>query len=427
MEVFGPVTRRLSARAFNWLISLRWFAFGSQIIALVASSLFLQIHWWLPGLVGACALTGVSNALLSLQRFRRLLEREWVVMAVIVGDVLLLGLMLYWSGGILNPFTALFLLHISVGTTLLSRGPAVTVALSAGLAMVVLYGASAAGGLPSHHDSGISMDLHYQGMVAALLLTGFFIVFFIGRLRRLLAQQEEELENHRIFMEQQERFAGLANLAAGVAHELATPLATIAVASQELEQSLRQQSGEMEGAEDASLIRGEVARCRSIIDRLSPYSDGDTGGESRAVSVEEVIHRLKTSLTESIVKRLDIDRQTEASVWISPLVLQQTLGALAKNAVEADPGHHPIQFCIRSRDGKVEFSFSDRGPGFPSSIQAHWGEPFSTTKSPGFGMGLGLYLARIVAKQREGELTIENLQEGGSCVTLKLPECPSND
>ena len=270
------------------------------------------------------------------------------------------------------------------------------------------------------------MNLHYQGMVAALVVTGFCIVFFIGRLRRLLAQQEEELENHRLFMEQQERFAGLANLAAGVAHELATPLSTIAVASRELEQSLRKQSAESEGAEDAALIRDEVDRCRVIIDRLSPYSDGDTGGVSREVAVEEVIHRLKTNLAESVVERLEIDCQSKASVWISPLVLQQTLTALAKNAVEADPGLHPIQFRIRAREGKVEFSFSDRGSGFPPSMQAHGGEPFSTTKSPGFGMGLGLYLARIVAKQREGELTIENLREGGSCVTLKLPEFQPN-
>src|SRR5690606_36216657 len=125
----------------------------------------------------------------------------------------------------------------------------------------------------SHHEH---MHTHLRGMWVALGVAAGFIVYFLMRVTRALAQREEELARARHLAARQEKLASLATLAAGAAHELSTPLSTIATVARELERHL--QDGSAEQREDVGLIRSQVERCRAILWQMSAEA-GESAGE----------------------------------------------------------------------------------------------------------------------------------------------------
>ena len=108
------------------------------------------------------------------------------------------------------------------------------------------------------------MSLHLRGMWVAFGVAASFIVYFLLRVRRALERHEHELENARAAAQRQEKLASLATLAAGAAHELLTPLSTIAVIAGDLQRDVAQAGGAARAVEDARLVRTQVDRCREI-------------------------------------------------------------------------------------------------------------------------------------------------------------------
>ena len=125
------------------------------------------------------------------------------------------------------------------------------------------------------------MSLHLQGMWVAFGVAASFIVYFLLRVRRALERHERELDAARAAGLRQERLASLATLAAGAAHELMTPLSTIAVIAGDLQRDLAQPGASPRAVEDARLVRAQVDRCRAIIERMRADA-GDTAGEGFA-------------------------------------------------------------------------------------------------------------------------------------------------
>ena len=205
---------------------------------------------------------------------------------VMAWDILHLTLLLYFTGGPMNPFTFLYLVHVALGALIMRQVWAWGLALLtvAGYALLffipppVVHGSGLVAGqsLPAATSSG--SDLHLQGMWVAYSITALFIVFFSGASegpRRAAANPANLAEEKR----RSEKMASLATLAAGAAHELSTPLSTIAVAAAEMEDQLQELEGEPEILADARLIRAEVRRCRDILRQLSADA-GEHPGEN---------------------------------------------------------------------------------------------------------------------------------------------------
>ena len=201
----------------------------------------------------------------------------WLLPALMALDVLNLTAMLYLTGGPMNPFSFMYLVLIALATVVLP--PWATwglVGLSvAGIGGAVSVASAARAASPRRGGGGIAspMGIHLYGMWVASSVASGFIVHFLLRIRRELAQREAELEAARSLAARRDKLASLATLAAGAAHELATPLATIAVAAKELERQLSQGRGDAAAIDDVQLIRAQVARCRG-----SARSAGARGG-----------------------------------------------------------------------------------------------------------------------------------------------------
>jgi len=209
------------APGLRWLIRLRWVALGGQCLIFLLAALVLHIALPLGIVLGCLVLTAGSNVLAWLKGDH--FPERATCAALLVLDTVTLSILLFVLGGPHNPFTAFYLLHITIAALML---PAlwtwIGVALC-GFCYALLFLS------PYEIQSGTgvsccgSFDYHLQGMLLAMVLVGMCIAFFVGQLKSALAQRERELEEARLQGLRNEKFAGLATLAAGVAHELATP------------------------------------------------------------------------------------------------------------------------------------------------------------------------------------------------------------
>lgn len=405
-----------------WLRLLRWTAVVGQSVTVLVVSGGMKLALPLVPVFACIGFTALTNALLH-----RVPAGRWETPAAIASclalDVVQLTVLLHFTGGPHNPFSAFYLAHVALAAVAL---PARWTALVAGLCCGG-YGLLFLGGehLPQPLDvvCGVGPDLplplHLRGMLVAFSLTALAIVFFAGRLQGALRRREVELASVRAAMAQHEHFAALATLAAGAAHELGTPLGTIAVAAGELARVARSLPDQPDLAEDAALIREESLRCRAILDRLQAQA-GDT---PRPLAVAEMLAKLRERFGQALLECTTAD--APETVTAPPEALTQALAVLVKNALEARTDGSPVRLEVRGDTHGVTFAVSDHGPGLNAEARRRAGEPFFTTKPAGQGMGLGLFLVRLLARRLAGEFTLENLPGGGSRATLSFPCQPA--
>jgi two-component system sensor histidine kinase RegB len=351
------------------------------------------------------AFTAMTNVGLMIY-MRKGRPRGWLVHAVLLFDVLALTALLYLTGGAGNPFSVLYLVHVAMAVIVL--GPLGT------WAILALSAACYAALFVWHVPMEVPPSVVPVGHWLALVLVAVLIAAFIGRVERSLRQREMELADVRDRAGRNERLAALTTLAAGAAHELNTPLGTIALVAKELEVA----AGASDPIrEDARLIRQEVDRCREILNRMRADIGEESAGRERA-DVGRLIEHLRGELRPEESARLKVRRGSDAVGVAAPArALEQALLVLLRNAFDASPPRAVVELSMRRQNGRVAFVVEDRGSGMSPEMLRRAGEPFFTTKEPGRGMGLGLFLVRLVAERCGAAFSIDSkIGVGTRCV-----------
>lgn len=411
----------------SWIVTLRWGAIAGQAVIILLVHYGGGIVLPLVPLFAILALTLASNVACQAALRRNAGIGEATIDVVMLLDVLLLTGLLYLTGGPFNPFSFLYLVNAALGAVVLRPARAWTLAalsLSCFALLFVGHRPLALGAAGHAHDGDASMLVHLRGMWVAFGVTAGFIVYFIQRVTRALAARDAELASARARRAREDRLASLATLAAGAAHELATPLSTIAVVARELERQLAV-SGTSETAEDARLIRSQVARCRDILDQMSADAGGSTG-EALATAdlgtlIEEAVQGASTR------NRIHIDTPEDArvrTVRVPVRALTRAIRSVVKNACEASPPDAPVTIAVARDDTSIHIDIQDQGRGMTPEILAHADEPFFTTKADhesASGMGLGLFLTQAILEQLGGRLRLASVPGTGTTVTLVLP------
>jgi two-component system sensor histidine kinase RegB len=339
-------------------------------------------------------------------------------------DVLLLTGLLYGSGGAANPFTAIYLVHITLAAVVM-RGLwawALGALSIAGFGILFIWNVHIHSLSHMNHGGGDGISLHLVGMWVAFAITAALIAAFVGLVTEALRQRDEELTALRDLSARQSRLAALTTLAAGVAHELGTPLGTIAVAAKELQRTA-EDLGLMGSAiaDDAALIREEVGRCRRILDQMADPSGATLGEAFQTLAWSELEADLIEGLAQEDRARLGFEWPVPAG----PLPrrgLVRALRAVLTNALDATARPGAVRLAVSAEQGSWHFEITDEGTGIVPEVLARVGEPFFSTKPTGAGMGLGLFLARTFAEQLGGELRVDSVPGQGTRVQMHWPQ-----
>lgn len=255
-------------------------------------------------------------------------------------------------------------------------------------------------------------------MLITFVFTAFVIVYFISRLTTALRAREHSLETLREKNSHSERLAALTTLAAGTAHELRNPLATISLAIGELGRELKATPGNPELLVEAECIQQAVNRCQKIIEGLCGNAGIVSGEPVVTTSAQSVIVQLLEHLPNPELCQVHITPEAEdfpLRTFSSSLV--QALLSLLRNGLE----YGPVQLAVQRSDTSIAFSIRDSGPGIPKEIFSRLGDPFFTTKGTGKGMGLGLFITKTFAERIGGSLSFESTPTKGTIATLAVP------
>ncbi len=407
-----------------WLVRLRWLAISGQLAITALAVLGLRVSLPLALVAALIAVTAASNLALTLW-LRAREPSAFALLGVLVLDVLTLTGLLLSAGGAANPFSVFYLVHVALAALLLAPRPAWLVTALTSLAFGSLFV------LPSHVIDPHAMHMHHgasamhlQGMWLAYTLAAGFVVHFVSRVASALQAREHELFALQQATVRHEKLASLSTLAAGAAHELGTPLATIALVAKELERALEA------GADarptlvpDARLIRQEVERCREILQHMAARA-GEGAGEMLAqVSVRGVERGLSDALGAAAAQ-VAFERKGLEELVAPQRLLVQVLANLVRNALEAqaESGRaEAVRVVTHVEAERAAFEVLDFGAGIPAHARERVGEPFFTTKPAGLGLGLGVFLARSFAERMGGDLTLSARPGGGTVARLTVP------
>lgn len=419
LEPAEPSALAAPALSLTWLLRLRWGAVLGQTATILTAAYALDVPLNVGPLLAIVGANVVSNLLLSLHPKRHSTDPNKLFQTILIVDTLTLTLLLLDSGAADNPFSSFYLVHVAIAAIAPEKRTAWIVAAWCSSCLLLLHLAP----LLIHTTNPIPPHVLSIGKYASATLTAVAIAFFTGRLHRALRRREADVARLRIAAEQRERFAALATLAAGVAHELGSPLGTILVASKELEILAKNQPN-LALLEDARLIRSETERCRTLLGRLNAKSTAELGEPPVRTSISEILAALREILAPHILPRITTPTTTEPTALLLPKsAVTEALACLVRNAAEATTG--PIRISATPTTHSITLSVHDQGTHLPDTLTTHFGEPFFTTKEQGRGMGLGLYLVRLLAERLGGTFSLTNTNTG-TMAALTLPQrCPT--
>ncbi|MCP4550197.1 MAG: HAMP domain-containing histidine kinase [bacterium] len=414
--------------ALPWLVGLRWVAMVSQALLVLVLILFFHIPVPAPLIAIILGFSGLSNYYLHTRKESDTKVTNGLITAIISLDAILLTLLIFATGGALNPFTFLYLIHVVLGTIFLPQTGAWIIAIITILCYGSLFlpGIQTIGALTNHppachaqDDLTGTMRLHLQGMWIAYSFTVICVVFIVGKIQKALSLHRQiniSLNDER---RRNEMLASLATLAAGATHELSTPLSTIAVASGEMIDTLKENGDDGDLMEDVLLIRDQVRGCKEILFQMAADAGEHRGEDNKRFSCDQAVSAIIASLPTAQQGRVQVDNQVPDLILFMPQrTLCRSVAGLVNNGLEADNDDGPVTMAWLLDGDDLVIKVTDLGSGMDEETIGKAIEPFYTTRPN--GLGLGLYLAGTMADRFGGSLEIESALDEGTTIVLRM-------
>jgi signal transduction histidine kinase len=412
-----------------WFINLRWITGVVVSVCGAADWLTFRRH---PdsGMILAVGLgILVYNALLwralgnSLRSDRPRLLR--LAVAQMLLDLVCLALLVGWTGGLRSPILGFFVFHMVFASLLLPRMLAYSSALTA-IALLVISLAQS-GQLPDSRGDAMILI----GMALTFLLT----VSLTNHITRDLRRQRRRLvrQNRRIrrmarhlrlqqrTMVRQEKMVALGQMVAGVAHEIANPLASMDSLLQ-----LAQRKSERLTPETIGKLRDQVARIHATISQMRSMVHPTGGGEQPSPLNEVVTQAVEMVRLDPRARRLGIQKilgPEVAHALVRPQALQQVVINLLLNSLDAIAEVPEPKLIIQTRLGEGGYAVDviDNGCGIKPEHLNRLFEPFFTTKPVGKGTGLGLSISYSLIQRQGGWIDVQSQFGMGTTMTVHLP------
>lgn len=355
--------------------------------------------------------------LLRLKNHSNVSDKELLLQ--LIGDLVALTVLFYFTGGYSNPLVWMYLLPLTVAAVAIKREYAwLLTAIAVICYTILVFYYVPLSHLHMHYLAEKSLDIHLVGMWLGFVVSAGIIAFFVTRIGQSLRDYDRMLATVREQSLESERILALGTLAASAAHELGTPLATMAIISKELAHDLAHQPEQLQ---QLDILRKQVTRCKEIlstITRNAGQSRADAGhGLPISDFLQEAIQRWRDTrpATELVSTLCD---GTNNPVIFTDRTLFQAIQNLLDNAADASPER--ILFNADWDTNLLQIQIRDFGNGISEEVKKQLGQPFFTSKDEK-GMGLGVYLTQIIISRFGGELKLSNHPEGGVLTLVKLP------
>jgi len=398
--------RQVRLRSLVWI---RWIAVVGQLAALLIVQ--FGFGWNLP-ITAALAAVAASVILNVAMTFRRPLQGrlgELEAAAYLGFDILQLAVLLYLTGGLSNPFALLFLGPVTVSASILSRSA--TVVLSA---LVVICASL----LAFYHQplpwgaEGLKLPVLYiGGLWVAVIVGTLFLAGYIGNVAGEGRRMSNALAATQLALAREQQLSAVGGLAAAAAHELGSPLATIAVTTKEL---TREFPADSPYADDIRILQIESDRCRDIlaeIGRASDHADPDdpfvTGLLSDVVAAAATRYRSEEIILDVVAAA--VDDSEEPFVPRSPELLHG-LGNVIQNAVQF--GQKTVSVAVSWDELEARVEVRDDGRGFPPGVLDRVGEPYISNRGDGH-LGLGIFIAQTLLERTGARIQFTNIRDAG--------------
>jgi two-component system sensor histidine kinase RegB len=427
----GPIARSATGTGLpprggvrlRTLVLIRWAAVAGQVFT--AAVVHWGLNFTLPVLAvgGAIALSALLNLTVSLGRpsSARIDDREATIFLAF--DILQLAVLLYLTGGLVNPFSLLLLAPVAIGATILSLSSNVALSLLTiiSIGLLGLFHQP----LPWRGPPPELPEIYQAGAWAGLTLTALLVTLYGWRLAEEQRQMGAALAAAQAALEREQRMSALGALAAAAAHELGTPLSTIAVVAKEM---LRDVEADDPLREDVELLSSESDRCRAILARLSVDPAGDVSDAYTLVPLPALIEAAAAhSGREGIAISFKAGPVGEGVPTTAPIQVRspeitQGIGNIVQNAVSF--ARHEVEIKTRWTAAWSEVEVSDDGPGFSEALLDELGTPFISTRQGEEGhMGLGVFIAKTLLERTGATVTFGNRAgtTGGALVSVRWP------
>jgi two-component system sensor histidine kinase RegB len=393
-------------------------------ISVVAQSLTFALAYWVLEMQlpwAEMVLVTVMLALLNLATWIRL-RRNWPVSSVeffaqLMVDVFALTALLYFSGGSTNPFISLYLLPLTIAAAALPWAYTwVMAAITISCYTVLLFYYVP---LPHDHEEHNSeFNLHVSGMWLAFVLSTVLIAWFVVKMGISIRERDKDLASAREQALRNEQLIALGTLAAGAAHELGTPLATMAIVSGELQDEY---TGDGEFQNNVRILRDQITQCKRTLTQLLADAGQaraeDASGQAVDLFLRQVLDKWQL-MRPSVKYTYHGTGVQPAPQILNTQLLSQSILNLLNNAADASLKHVEIE--VRWDHQELHLQILDYGEGLTAEAVQRAGQAFFTTKASGQGFGIGLFLANANIERFGGRVSLTN-REGGACTQVILP------
>ncbi|MDX1344647.1 MAG: ATP-binding protein [Sedimenticolaceae bacterium] len=411
IQASREVMKRLS-----WL---RWLAILLQLLAIMLAFSLLPMNISATPLLVIVAFLALFNLVVWLRLHRAFRVTDLEIMLHLIIDSIALTALLYFAGGSTNPFVSLLLVPVVLAAAYL-RGIYVFWVL---VACALLYTFLMTNFLPLPplgERFGGDFMVHIYGMWGTFILSALVGAILVYSLSRTGRERDRQLARMQQRLLRNEHIVSVGAMAAGTAHELNTPLSTIAMLAEEIE--LQAQTDE-QLREDAREIGLQIGHCKERLQRLQQAAEMARGNGGKQIPLDDAlmsIIRAWSALRSEIelTKALQLD---EAPMIYEKHALSLILMNLLNNAADAslENGSSRINIRGRSDNDNLHIIIEDFGRGLSEEQRALAGKVSFSTKEA--GLGLGLILSNATLEQLRGELHMERMPDGGTATHVRIP------
>ncbi len=392
-------------------INLRWIAIIGQFLTINSVKFIFnfEFNYIIANFIIAL---GVLSNLYLMYFFRNNLLKSNTAFIFLTIDIIQLALLLFLTGGVLNPFSIFLLIPSVFGSLRLNMKTNLTLVAFTIICIITLTFMYQ--DLPYPLNEYEFNDYYFYAIPTALIIALIFLNYFALIFGKESNLRKEALDKIQEVIAKEHELVSLGGQVAAAAHSLGTPLSTIKIISQDLLKELRSSK---KFSKDIELLVSQVNRCNDILKKLTLNPTIDDEFIDKDLSIYDYVYEITKSFEEISDKEFILIDKQNTNVFNLRKSIELVYGIRNFVGNANKFAKSKIFITIRSDSEISEIIIEDDGPGFPKDILNKIGEPYIRSlkkkEITETGLGLGIFIGKTLLEKNFAKLTCRNSETRG--------------